>query len=261
MRTTEAKESYRKSDFRQPPAKSPAERRALIVEYAPLVKLLANRMAMRLPPNVSVDDLIGAGMMGLLDAIDKFDGSRNVQFKTYAEFRIKGAMLDELRSMDWVPRSTRAKIHSMEQAVATIEGKFGRPASDSEIAEQMGIELEAYYDILNKARGIELLSLDDYIRDENNMESSKSFRALFQGDDDPVRQMMARELRAVIADAIKKLSDKERIVISLYYYDELTLKEIGKVLGLTESRISQIHAKAIIKLRAKLKSFYRFNVS
>ena len=234
-----------------------AERRALIVEYSPLVKFLANRMAMRVPPSVSLDDLISAGIMGLLDAIDRFDSSRDVQFKTYAEFRIRGALLDELRNMDWVPRSTRKKIHDMEKAIMAAEAKLGRPADDLEIAGEMGLDIDTYYDVLNKARGVELLSLDAYIKgDGGNSGGKKAYRSLIQGDDDPADHIMALELRHVIVDAIKTLPRKEQMVITLYYYNELTLKEIGDVLGLTESRISQIHTKTIIKLRAKLKSYH-----
>lgn len=233
------------------------ERKALIIQYAPLVKFLASRMAMRVPPSVSLDDLISSGIMGLLDAIDKFDPSRDVQFKTYAEFRIRGAMLDELRNMDWVPRSTRKKIHEMERAIAASEGKLGRPTEDFEIAEEMGVDLDTYYQILNKARGVELFRLDEYIKDDrNNTESRKSFKSLMQGQDDPGQHIMVQELKRVVAEAIKTLSGKEQMVISLYYYDELTLKEIGQIMGLTESRISQIHTKSIIKLRAKLNSYH-----
>lgn len=233
------------------------ERTNLILEYAPLVKLLANRLAMRVPPSVSLDDLISAGTMGLLDAVDRFDPTRDVKFKTYAEFRIRGAMLDELRSLDWVPRSTRKKIHDMEKAILAVEAKKNRPAEDAEIAEQMGIDINTYYTILNTARGIELLSLDGYIKDEkDNSESKKSFKSLIQGKGDPGNEIMVSELKKVVSNAIRTLTQKEQMVISLYYYDELTLREIGEVMGLTESRISQIHTKAIIKMRTKLRLYY-----
>lgn len=233
------------------------ERTELIVQYAPLVKFLAGRMAMRVPPSVSLDDLVSAGVMGLLDAVDKFDPSRAVKFKTYAEFRIRGAMLDELRNMDWVPRSTRKKVHDMERAIMTVEAALGRPAEDVDIAEHMGVDMDTYYNILNKARGIELFSLDEYIRDErNHSESRKSFRSLMQGRDHPGHHLMAQEVRRVVAEAIKTLTQKEQMVISLYYYEELTLKEIGEIMGLTESRISQIHTKSIIRLRVRLSSYH-----
>ena len=249
---------YANKEFRWPDTMNDAARSAIIIEYAPLVKLLANRLAMRVPPSVSLDDLTSAGIMGLLDAVDRFDPSRAVKFKTYAEFRIRGAMLDELRNLDWVPRSTRKKIHDMEKAILSVESKTNRPANDEEIAQEMGVELNTYYSILNMAKGIELLSLDGYIKDEsNNSESKKSFKSLIKGDDDPTSHVMFSELKFVIAKAIRALSKKEQMVISLYYYDELTLREIGEVMGLTESRISQIHTKAIIKLRSKLKNYQK----
>jgi RNA polymerase sigma factor for flagellar operon FliA len=255
QRITE-KQSYVNKEVKWPVTMNETERNALIVEYAPLVKLLANRLAMRVPPSVSLDDLISAGIIGLLDAVDRFDPSRDVKFKTYAEFRIRGSMLDELRSLDWVPRSTRKKIHDMEKAVLAVEVRQNRPADDEEIAQEMGVELEAFYSVLNMARGIELLSLDGYIKDDKrNIESNKSFKSLIQGDDDPSRHVMLSEFKHVIGDAIKTLSKKEQMVISLYYYDELTLREIGEVMGLTESRISQIHTKSVVKLRAKLRQY------
>lgn len=257
MQNIQAKKS---SDYKRPAwpdTTNLKERENLIIEYAPLVKLLANRMAMRIPPSVSVDDLASAGIMGLLDAIDRFDPSRKVKFKTYAEFRIRGAMLDELRSLDWVPRSTRKKIHQMEKAIIATEGRLNRPADDSEIAKEMGVDLDTYYDILNTAKGIDLFSLDGYIKnDKDNSDSKRTFKNLIQADGNPGEQVMTFEVRQVIVEVIKTLSKKEQMVISLYYYDELTLKEIGEVMELTESRISQIHTKTIIKLRAKLRLYH-----
>ena len=257
MQKAQAKNAYGKSSPNRVKIKGNRERNDLIVEYAPLVKFVANRIAMRVPPSVSLDDLISAGIMGLLDAVDRFDPSRQVQFKTYAEFRIRGAILDELRSMDWVPRSTRKKIHDMEKAVTAVEGRLKRPADDSEIAEEMDIDVDSYYGILNKARGVELLSLDEYLKDDrDNSESKKTFKSLIRGNDDLGDHIMASELKRVIAESLETLTEKEQMVLSLYYYDELTLREIGEVLDLTESRISQIHTKAVIKLRPKLKSYY-----
>lgn len=256
MQRTQAKKAYGKSSLNKDKIRDSMERNDLIVEYAPLVKFVANRIAMRVPPSVSLDDLVSAGIMGLLDAVDRFDPSRQVQFKTYAEFRIRGAILDELRSMDWVPRSTRKKIHDMEKAITAVEGRLKRPADDSEIAEEMDIDVDTYYGILNKARGVELLSLDEYLKDDrDNSESKKTFKSLIRGNDDLGDHIMASELKRVIAESLETLSEKEQMVLSLYYYDELTLREIGEVLDLTESRISQIHTKAVIKLRPKLKSY------
>ena len=257
MQRAQAKNAYGKSSPKGGKIRDSMERNDLIVEYAPLVKFVANRIAMRVPPSVSLDDLISAGIMGLLDAVDRFDPSRQVQFKTYAEFRIRGAILDELRSMDWVPRSTRKKIHDMEKAVTAVEGRLKRPADDLEIAEEMDIDVDTYYGILNKARGVELLSLDEYLKDDgDNSESKKTFKSLIRGNENLDDHIMASELKRVIAESLETLSEKEQMVLSLYYYDELTLREIGEVLDLTESRISQIHTKAVIKLRPKLKSYY-----
>jgi RNA polymerase sigma factor for flagellar operon FliA len=213
-------------------------------------------MAMRLPPSVTVDDLISAGIMGLLDAIDKFDPGKEVKFKTYAEFRIRGAILDELRSMDWIPRSIRRKVREIEQAIIAAERKLSRPAEDSEIAGQMGVDLDTYYEILDKARGIDLLSFDEYVDSHtDDFESKKSFKNLMRGDYDPVDHVIIQERKEIVANGIKALPEKEQMVVSLYYYNGLTLKEIGKVMGLTESRISQIHTKAIMKLRTRLRSY------
>jgi len=253
-----AMEHRQKTDIGWPGATDVAERNALVAKYAPLVKFLANRIAMRLPPNVSVDDLISAGSLGLLDAIDKFDPGRAVQLRTYAECRIKGAIIDELRSMDWMPRSIRKRIREMERATAAVEQKLRRPARDSEIARQMGIDLDTFYNVFDAAQDLEVLSLDEYVeRAQDNSGSERSHKGLIRGNDSPVDHVMTRELKEVIAGGIKALPKKDQIVVSLYYYDGLTLKEIGEVMGLTESRISQIHTKAISKLRTRLKSYFK----
>lgn len=256
MHKIQARESYDETNYKWLGATDEEKRADLIAKHATLVKFLANRIAIRLPPSVSVDDLISAGIMGLLDAIEKFDPGKGVQLKTYAEFRIKGAILDELRGMDWIPRSVRKKVREIEQAIIAVEQKISRPAEDSEIAEQMGIDLETYYDMLNKARGIELLSLDEYLENyKENGEPKRSFKSLIRGDYDAVDHIMTQELKEIIADGIRTLPKNEQMVVSLYYYNGLTLKEIGEVLGLTESRISQIHTKTIIKLRTRLRSY------
>jgi RNA polymerase sigma factor for flagellar operon FliA len=256
MPRIQARENYSKTNLGSLGARDQVERGALIAKYAPLVRFLANRIAMRLPPNVSIDDLISAGSLGLLDAIEKFDPRRDAQLKTYAEFRIKGAILDELRSMDWLPRSTRKRIREMENITTSVEQRLSRPAEDSEIAGQMGIDLDAYYDMLDKAQDVEVLSLDEYV-DSHRGESSKiSYKSLIRGDDNPIDHMMAQELKEVIADGIKALPEKEQMVVSLYYYDGLTLKEIGEIMGLTESRVSQIHTKTIMRLRTRFTSYF-----
>jgi RNA polymerase sigma factor for flagellar operon FliA len=225
----------------------------LVLKYAPLVKNIAERMAIRLPPNISKEELIGPGVLGLFDAIDKFDSTRNIKFRTYANLRIKGAILDELRKMDWISRSIRRNIHRIEDAIRSLELKLGREPDDIEIAEEMGIDIETYHRMTMKAQGAGLLSFDE------TMSDGKAPKLSGQVSDElsPFDKLKIKESKKVISKALSKLSKKEQLVMSLYYYDELTLKEIAKVLNLTESRISQIHSKAIIKLRVKLKSYYK----
>ena len=227
-------------------------REELILKYAPLVKQIAERMAVRLPPNISKEELIGPGILGLFDAIDKFDSKRGIQFRTYANLRIKGAILDELRKMDWISRSVRRNINRMEDAIRTLELKHGREPKDDEIAEEMGLDLESYYKMLSRSHGVNLLSLDELMLDGTTPKISKQV----SDQPSPIEELKVKEIKSIIFKALSTLSKKEQIVMSLYYYDELTLKEIAKVLNLTESRISQIHSKAIIRLRIKLKSYY-----
>ena len=256
MPRMQARDNYSKTALGSSGTRDEVERGALIAQYAPLVRFLANRIAMRLPPNVSTDDLISAGILGLLDAIEKFDPRRDAQLKTYAEFRIKGAILDELRSMDWLPRSIRKKIREMEKVTTAVEQRLSRPAEDSEIAGQMGIDLDTYYEMVDKAQDIELLSLDEYVDSHSGESSKTSYESLIRGDDNPADHMMTQELKGVIADGIKALPEKEQMVVSLYYYDGLTLKEIGEIMGLTESRVSQIHTKTIMRLRTRFTSYF-----
>ena len=227
-------------------------REELILKYAPLVKSIADRMAIRLPPHISNDELTSAGIVGLLDALDKFDPEMGIKFRTYAEHRIRGAILDELRKMDWVPRSVRKDIHKIEDAISCVQYKLGREPEDFEIAQEMGIDLETYYSKTSRTQGVGLLSLEALMPDG----LTPIFAKQATDDPSPLEELKVKELKKVISNALLTLSEKEQLVISLYYYDELTLKEIARVLSLTESRISQIHSKAIIRLRAKLKSYY-----
>ncbi|MBW1895514.1 MAG: FliA/WhiG family RNA polymerase sigma factor [Deltaproteobacteria bacterium] len=256
MKRIQTNDDLQQADFQGSKAQEEAARSALVAQHAPLVKLLANRMAMRLPPSVSVDDLISAGSVGLLDAIDKYDPGRDAQLKTYAEFRIKGAILDELRSMDRLPRSARKMARQMEQATMAVEQKLSRPAHSSEIAAEMSVDMDAYYRMLDQARDVEVLSLDDCVeRYHNDSGSKRSFESLISGDDNPFDRVATQELKKVMTDEIKALPEKEQMVISLYHYEGLTLREIGGVIGLTESRVSQIHTKAITKLRSRFASY------
>jgi RNA polymerase sigma factor for flagellar operon FliA len=228
----------------------------LILKYAPLIKYIAHRLAMRLPPHISTEVLVSAGVIGLMDALNKYDPSKNVQFKTYAEFRIRGAMLDELRSLDWVPRSIRQKAAQLEKTFLTLERKRGGPVEDDEVAKELGLTLEEYYNLITEIKGISLLDLEG-LRYQIPQFVEENFLTLLidEKENDPFHLLSLEELKKILARAIDELSPKEKTVISLYYYEEMTLKEIGAVLGFTESRICQIHTKAILKLRGKIKSY------
>ena len=227
-------------------------REDLILKYAPLVKKIAERMAMRLPPHISKDELIGPGIIGLFDAIEKFDSSKGIQFRTYANLRIKGAILDELRKMDWISRSVRRNINRLEDVIRVLELKLDRAPKDDEIAEEMGLDMDSYYKMISKSCGVNLLSLDELMLDGSTPKISKQVSDV----PSPFDNLKIKEIKSYISKALTTLSKKEQLVMSLYYYDELTLKEIAKVLDLTESRISQIHSKAIIRLRVKMRTYF-----
>jgi RNA polymerase sigma factor FliA len=232
-------------------------REEMILKYAYLVKYIAGRMALRLPSSVMYDELISAGSMGLIHAVDRFDPSRQTDMKTYAEYRIKGAMLDELRSMDWYSRSMRKKVQEIERAMRAVEMRKEQPALDSEVADELGISLAVYHALLTNIHSASILSLDEFLSgDDTDASRKRSFQERMVSPDDPSETLDKRELKQMLARAIKTLSKKEQMVISLYYYDELTLKEIGNVLELTESRICQIHTQTLIKLRFRLKTYY-----
>jgi len=232
---------------------SPDKRDELILTYTPLIKYIASRLASRLPPNISLDDLISSGIIGLIDAIDKFDITKNVQFKTYAEFRIKGAMLDELRALDWVPRSVRGKISQLENAYNTTEHRLGRPATDEEMATVMGISLAEFHKLLDETKEVSFMDIDLLKQNSPEMRGSNLDELLDQDTLDPFLALSFSQIRSLVAQAITELTDKEKLVISLYYFEELTMKEIGLVLDYTESRISQMHSKSVLRLRSKLK--------
>ena len=233
----------------------PENTEQIVKEYSPMIKYVANRIALRLPPHIEVDDLISVGAIGLMDAIEKYDPSRGAKFKTYAEFRVRGSILDELRSLDWVPRSVRQKASNLDAGSSKLQSKLGRLPEDEEIAKEMGVTLEEFCKTLNETRNMPLLSLEDLgiARDSGDKQSLLDTLE-GRGDVDPQTQMRLTELKNLIAAAIDSLPEKERLMVSLYYYEELTMKEIGEVLGITESRISQIHSKAVYRLRTKLKS-------
>jgi len=228
-----------------------SKRDELILAYAPQIKYIAHRLAMRLPPHIEVDDLISSGVIGLIDAIEKFDPNRDIQFKTYAEFRIKGAMLDDLRSQDWIPRSVRKKAGALERAYAEIEQREGRAATNEEVAEALNITMDAFYDLLSRVKGLSLISIE--CGDEENLLNRRIFESLTGNPGDtPLAMIKKKELQQIIARNIESLPKSEKMVVSLYYYNELTMKEIGKVLSITESRVSQIHTQAILRMKGKL---------
>ncbi|MDT8272344.1 MAG: FliA/WhiG family RNA polymerase sigma factor [Desulfomonilia bacterium] len=236
----------------------PKVRAKIIGEFSPLIKYIASRIALRLPPHIDLNDLINAGVIGLMDAIEKFDSSKQIKFKTYAEFRIRGAILDELRSMDWVPRSIRQKARKVEDAYTRLEFQLGRPARDEEVAQEMNIDLESFYKLLSETSSVSLLSLDDLGEDDTDMSKRNILEFIIQDEKEwPSHKLRYAEIREMVVKTILTLPEKERMVISLYYYDELTMKEIGHVLKFTESRVSQIHTKAILRLRSKMQKIFK----
>jgi len=236
---------------------SQEERAEYIDKYAPLIRYIAERLAIRLPAHISRDDLISSGTLGLIDAIDKFDPDRNIMFKTYAEFRIKGAMLDELRSMDWVPRSVRRKSNKLEKTYQELEMKLGRPATDEEAAEAMELTLKGFHQLLNEVKSVSLLDIDTFFAQLQDSGQEDFFDILDTSvAQDPLAALNLTEARQLLSDTIRSLPEKEQLVVSLYYYEEMTMKEIGLTLGYTESRISQLHTKALLRLKARLRSYF-----
>lgn len=226
----------------------------IVVEYAPLVKYIAQKIASRLPANIELDDLISCGVIGLMDAIEKFDPTRDNKFKTYAEFRIRGAILDELRSQDWVPRSVREKAKQLERAYAKIEKELGRPATDEEMCEELSCSMDEFHELINKSKSVSLLSIDD--TQSMGRGDRKSLVQLMESSRsaNPFAAVNYKKSQERIKEGIKSLPEKQRLVLSLYYFEDLNLKEIGQVLDVTESRVSQLHTQAIMKLKAKLKN-------
>ena len=238
-------------------------REALILAYVPLVKYVAGRVSVGLPSNVDFDDLVSYGVFGLVDAVEKFDPDRGVKFETYAVARIRGAVIDGLRSIDWVPRSVRQKSKELEQTIGALEAKLGRPATDQEIAEALNITLDGYYELLSEVKGVSLASLDEVWSGDPEEEGKIPFGQMIENtrSEDPTARVEDVEVKRVLAEAIDHLPERERLVVALYYYEGLTLKEIGEVLNVSESRISQIHTKAILRLRGRLSRFRESLVS
>lgn len=226
----------------------------LLVEYSHLVKYTAQRLAVNLPPSVDRDDLYSAGILGLIKAVDTFEPERGFKFETYAGHKIRGAILDELRALDWVPRSVRQKARDLQKTFAKLENDLGRSPYDDEVCDELGLTMEEYEQILAEVTPATIVSLDETTNDE--FSDAKEVRVIDQVEDpesvNPLKEMGFDEVKGILKEAIVGLPESERVVVALYHYEELTLKEIGVVLNLTESRVSQIHTKAMMKLRARL---------
>jgi len=233
-------------------SKSPALKEQLIVQYAPLVKYVAGKLMIHIGQHVEYDDLVGYGVLGLIDAIDKFNYSIGVKFETYATTRIRGAIIDHIRRMDWVPRTLRQKSKQLEKTCNQLEDELGRPPTAEEVAARLEISLEETQDLIQKSAILSLVSLDDFL--EQNYEYSTP-ALITDRNDSPDVQAELQERTRVLANAISTLSDKEKLVVTLYYFEDLTLREISHIMKVSESRVSQIHTKAISRLQLKLGKF------
>ncbi len=228
------------------------DKSGLVREYLPLVKRIAYHLMTRLPASVEVDDLIQAGLMGLLDAVDRFDDSQGAHFETYATQRVRGAMLDELREADWASRNVRKAARQIENAIHTLEQRLGRPPSEQEIAGEMQLDINAYFDLLNDARGAQLLYYEDLHED-----SGDDFLDRFADDVSlgPFDVLAGRHFKRALAQAVSVLPDREKQLMGMYYEQEMNFKEIGAVLGVSESRVCQLHSQAITRLRSRLREW------
>lgn len=229
-------------------------REQLILHYSPLVKYVAGRVSVGLPPNVEQADFVSSGVFGLIDAIEKFDPDRSIKFETYAISRIRGAMIDELRALDWIPRSVRQKARAIERAYATLEASLRRTPSEREVAAEMGVTLEELHAVFSQLSLANVVALEELLHVGGEGGDQLSLMDILEDTaaDNPVEVAEDRELRRLLARAVNTLPDREKTVVTLYYYEGLTLAEIGEVLGVTESRVSQIHTKSVLQLRAKL---------
>ncbi len=229
-------------------------RERLILHYSPLVKYVAGRVGVGLPPNIEQADLVSYGIFGLIDAIDKFDLERAIKFETYAISRIRGAIIDELRAIDWIPRSVRYKAREVERAYARLEGELHRTPSEAEVAAELGIALEDLHQIFSQVSFVNVVALDELLSVGGEKGDKLSLVDTLEDTkaEDPVLAFESEETKFLLAKAINMLPEREKIVVTLYYYEGLTLAEIGQVLGVTESRICQMHTKAVLQLRGKL---------
>lgn len=237
--------------------KEESTRKKIVVEYMPLVRYIAGKIAARLPANVEVDDLVSCGVIGLMDAIKKFDSSRDNKFKTYAEFRIRGSILDELRSQDWIPRSIREKAKLIERTHQKLEKKLGRKANHQEMCNELKMTHDEYFQLLDQAKSASVVNLDDVVTLKSN--DKKQYTELLEKRkfSNPFANVNQRGSQERIRQCIKKLPEKQRLVLSLYYYEDLNLKEIGQVLDVSESRVSQLHGQAVVELKRSLEGEFQ----
>ncbi|WP_457626578.1 sigma-70 family RNA polymerase sigma factor [Persephonella sp.] len=231
------------------------ERNEIIMEFLPKIQYIVQSIKQEnLPPTVTEEDLINTGVLGLIDAINKYDPEKGVKLSTYAEIRIRGHIIDSLRKLDWVPRNIRQKARHIESAILEVEQKLGREASPEEIAEYLGMDVEEYMKYAEKISNSGLISIDTKVGVDDDSTTSL-WQILSINDDTPDKYVEEEELKRIISDIISKLKERERLVITLYYYEELSMKEIGEILGLTESRISQIHTKTMLKIRNMISKY------
>jgi len=231
----------------------PEIREHILESYLPLVKNVAGRMALGFPRSVELSDLVSTGVIGLIEALSNFDPDRGVKFETYAVPRIRGAILDELRALDWVPRSTRAKSREVERATVKLENRFGRPPNDQELAEELSLSSAELFQTLGEIAFGAVMSLDELISGEDESRQVPRVETIENPDDNIFAEIEENELKRYLSEAISFLSEQERLVVALYYFEELTLKEIGDIMQISESRVSQIHTKAVWRLRAMIK--------
>lgn len=226
-------------------------RERLILHYAPLVKFVAGRIGAGLPQNVDQSDLISYGMFGLIDALEKFDLSREIKFETYAVPRIRGAIIDELRALDWVPRSVRFKARELDKAHQALESKLGRSPSDEEVASHLGVSVDELHEVVGQISFVSVLALDDSVGGGDEAGEGRTLLDTLAdaANADPTAALEGQEMRGILSHAINSLGEREKVVVTLYYFEGLTLAEIGDILGVTESRICQIHTKAVGNLR------------